>query len=140
MSLGFIIILGIILAIFGAILLTYSLIQKFRNKKSLKSMILGIICLVVGLFFVSILFGLNIESYIVVQEITAEEITTDPDDFYNMSEEEIQSFPSLQKAIQSPGSGIETTREEYRAIVDLISEHGSIIKYQEKFYQLAVSS
>ena len=145
MQLIFIVFLGMILAVLGAIMLIYSLILRSRNKKSLKTMISGVICLVIGLFFVSILFGLGIDYYPFDNDyynigIIVQEITTEPDDFYNMSEEELQNYPSLQEAIQSPGSEIETTRDEYNDIVDLISNQGSIIKYQDKFYQLAVSS
>ena len=60
-----------------------------------------------------------------------------------MSEQQIEQFPHLKKAINASGETIEIPFEEYRAIYDFFHDQGInllFIEYQNVYYELTFGS
>ena len=139
MQLDVFFLLGIFLTIIGVLMLIYYFYFKFKDKKSSLFKFLGSIFGLIGIVLILVIGIGFIGTF--EHSIIAKEITEELDEFYNISDEQIQSYPPLQKAIKSPSSSIETTREKYRALVSLFSnQNNTMIKYQNKFYQIAFST
>jgi predicted PurR-regulated permease PerM len=131
MGIGEIIFLGIIMIIIAAIMLIYSLVSKLRNKKSFKTAVIGCVLVLTGITFIIPMFLFNVTPGIRVTEAIIDET----DKYINITDEQLQSYPHLKKAIESLGLSIDVPSKEYNAILDLFDDIVSTyFRYQNKFY------
>lgn len=91
-----------------------------------------ILLVVIGILLMG-LFGFK-------QYIRAVELEDAPDNYVNISETEIQEYPALKKAIDSPGKSIEISSSENDALLDLFNGERTNIKYLDNFYQIQWSA
>lgn len=68
------------------------------------------------------------------QFIDAEILDEEPDEYINITEEQMNDFPHLKEAIQSD-TYVKTPRDEYLALDNFLSEIRNI-KYDNKFYKV----
>lgn len=127
------------LIIIGLIIFIFFFIFKFNTKKLFIKKVIVSILILIGVSLL-IINGLGLsedfEYFIKVKEITDK-----PSEFYNITSEQIQIFPSLQKAIGSLNSSIKISREEYRNLIHIFSnQNNTIIKYENRYYKILFSS
>ena len=70
------------------------------------------------------------------QYIRVDKYDEEPDNYINMSENQIAAFPHLKKAILNNES-VETPREEFYKLSDYFrAEETKFIKYQNEYYEI----
>ena len=70
------------------------------------------------------------------QYIDAEKLYEIPDDYVELSEEQMNDFPHLKEAINI-GDGVETPKAEFNTLFELLyAEDTKNIKYNDEYYEI----
>ena len=96
-----------------------------------------LITIVIILIIIAILFSGFFKWKQYIQAVELEDV---PDSYINISENEIQEYSALKKAIESPGKSIEISSNENDALLDLFNGERTNIKYRDIFYQIQWST
>jgi len=66
--------------------------------------------------------------------IFVEKLDEEPDNFINMSEQQMEQFPRLKESINSTGEHVETPSDEWYELKDFFQDYYAYIKYQGEYY------
>jgi len=86
-------------------------------------------------------FALGALSHEYSKSIEAEKLEFIPDEFVIVTEEELDEYPVLKKAIESPGVYFSADPEEWRRTIDFLKEKGaSEIKVEKDYYSISFTT
>jgi len=70
--------------------------------------------------------------------VSVKTLDAEPDNYLNMTEEQLEAFPHLKEAIMT-NKTVETTWEEIKELDEFLTKDGKyceFIQYQNKFYEI----
>ena len=83
-----------------------------------------------------ILSGCNSPDY----DIGASRVDEEPEVYINITEQQMENYPHLQKAIESEGESIDIPYEEFNKVKDLLNSNDTkFIKYKNEYYRIFLS-
>ncbi|WP_226990616.1 hypothetical protein [Methanosarcina acetivorans] len=83
-------------------------------------------------------FALGALSHEYSKSIEAEKLEFIPDEFVIVTEEELNEYPVLKKAIESPGVYFSADPEEWEQTIDFLEEKGAYeIKVEKDYYRVS---
>jgi len=66
--------------------------------------------------------------------IFAEKLDEEPDNFINISEQQMEQFPGLKEAINSTEEMVEISSDEWYKLKDFFQGYDAYMEYQGKYY------
>lgn len=71
--------------------------------------------------------------------IRAERIFQKPQNYINLTQQEIEKYPHLIEAFNSSGRTIEIPSDEWYALKDFFGGYSKYISYQDRYYYVGLS-
>lgn len=96
-----------------------------------------IVSLVPLLLISAAFFAYGAYSHEYFKSIEAEKLESAPDEFFIVTEEELDEYPVLKKAIESPGVYLGEDPGEWEQTIDFLNEKGAYeIKVKDDYYRI----
>jgi hypothetical protein len=103
--------------------------------KILIAMSLTILIIIGSLFLLSYISFLYVHGY--EKFVIAEKLNEKPENYMNISDQQMTVFPHLKEAINNSGEYVSIPEEEWRQLKNLLeSQNTMFIEYQSEYYDI----